>query len=115
MAAQPEPEIPLQFEVNVPEDQSAGTYSNGFATWFNQTDLTIDFFIHLPMEPRTDDEGNPFMHVPVEVVSRVKIPPTLVFRLIEQLNSSYTAYEEQFGAVTPLGEMPGQPDIPPPG
>jgi len=55
-----------------------------------------------------------FVHAPVQVVSRVKLAPPLMFRLIQQLNSSYTQYEQQFGPVTPLGDMPNQPDLPSP-
>ena len=106
-----QPTLPPRMEVIVPMDQSAGTYANGFGTWFNQTDFTIDYFVHLPADQRLDEEtGGSYLHAPVQVVSRIKLPPTLIFRLMQQLESSYTEYERMFGTVTPLGET----DLTPP-
>jgi Protein of unknown function (DUF3467) len=107
-----QPPLQPRIELIVPEDQSAGVYSNGFGTWFNQTDFTIDFFVHLPAQQKEDESG-PFIHTPVQVVSRVKVPTALLWRLIQQLNTSYTQYEAQFGPVVPVGDVPPQPDVPP--
>lgn len=95
---------PPRYEVVVPDDVSAGIYANGFASWFNQTDFTIDFFVHLPAEPREDPDGNAYMHAPVQVVSRVKLPPSMLFRLMQNLESSMTQYEGMFGPITHLGD-----------
>jgi hypothetical protein len=94
----------------VPDELSAGVYSNGHISWFNMTDFTIDFAVHLPAESRESGDG-PYMYVPVLVVSRVKIPPSLVFRLIQNLESSMTQYEEMFGPITHLGDE--TPLVPP--
>lgn len=100
---------PVTLEVIVPEALSAGVYANGFGSWFNQTDFTLDFFVHLPATPQQDESGNRYLHAPVQVVSRVKIPPPIIFRLIQQLNASMTEYEQMFGEITSLGDP-----IPPP-
>lgn len=100
---------PVRFQVIVPEAQSAGVYANGFGTWFNQTDFTLDCLVNLPQQPGTDEDGQSFMVQPAQVVARVKFPPGLIFRLMQNLNQAMTAYENQFGAITPLGEP-----IPPP-
>jgi len=105
MADEPTPQA--RMEVIVPENQSVGTYANGFGTWFNQTDFTIDFFIHLPGDERVDQEtGDHYLNAPVQVVARIKLPPTLIFRLMQQLEGAYTEYEKTFGTVTPLGDDP---------
>jgi hypothetical protein len=101
--------FPTRLAVLVPEDQSAGVYANGFATWFNQTDFTLDCFVHLPAEPRSEEGGATVLVQPVQVVSRVKFPPALIFRLIQNLNEAMTAFETQFGPIVALGEP-----IPPP-
>lgn len=101
-----EPSQQARMELIVPENQSAGTYANGFGTWFNQTDFTIDYFVHLPASEQTDEAGETYLHAPVQVVSRIKLPPTLIFRLMQQLESAYTDYESMFGPVTPLGDDP---------
>ena len=109
MADQPPPQARL--ELIVPENQSAGTYANGFGTWFNQTDFTLDFFVHLPADEQEDESGDKYVHAPVQVVARIKLPPTLIFRLMQQLETTYTEYERMFGTVTPLGDDP--PLMPP--
>lgn len=108
-------QFPAHLDVLVPESQSAGVYANGFGTWFNQTDFTLDCFVHLPSQPRTDDHGTMVLVQPVQVVARVKFPPALIFRLMQNLNQAMTAYEEQFGAIVPLGEPlpPPTDDLPP--
>lgn len=100
---------PVHLRVIVPEGQSAGTYANGFGTWFNQTDFTLDCLVHLPQQPETDEAGNTFVVQPAQVVARVKFPPALIFRLMQNLNQAMTMYETQFGPISPLGDP-----IPPP-
>jgi hypothetical protein len=108
-APPPPPTAPVKVEINVPESQSAGVYANGFASWFNQTDFTLDCFVYLPADQQLNDEGEPFIRQPVQVVARVKLPPSLVFRLIQNLEESMTKYEMQFGEIAHLG-----PPTPPP-
>jgi hypothetical protein len=108
--AQSEPIAPQSYEVIVPEAESAGHYANGFTVWGNITDFTIDFYVWQPLEPRTDDSGNSFFHQPLQVVSRVKLPPALIFRLAQELSTRLAEYEDVNGPVTPLGD----PIVPPP-
>ncbi|MBF6331737.1 DUF3467 domain-containing protein [Nocardia transvalensis] len=95
---------PVNVEVIVPEALSAGVYANGFTCWYNRTDFTLDFIVHLPTEPGVDDNGLPVTRQPVQVVSRVKFPPAMIFRLMQTLNDSMSNYEHQFGAIVHLGE-----------
>ncbi|MFG1793051.1 DUF3467 domain-containing protein [Nocardia sp. NPDC049149] len=95
---------PVNVEVIVPEAMSAGVYANGFTCWYNRTDFTIDFVIYLPTDPGVDEGGNPVVRQPVQVVSRVKFPTAMIFRLMQTLNDSMSNYEKQFGAIVHLGE-----------
>jgi hypothetical protein len=97
-------------EVVVPEALSAGVYANGYTCWYNRTDFTIDFVVHLPTDQGVDAEGQPFLRQPVQVVSRVKFPPSMIFRLMQTLNDSMTNYEQQFGAIVHLGDPIAPPD-----
>ena len=113
MSDSPAPEEAPQFmyEVIVPESESVGRYGNGFTVWFNKTDFTIDFLVWLPSDPRTDENGNPYFYQPLQVVSRIKIPPAIVFRLAQELSTKLIEYEEAFDTkVEPLGD----PLTPPP-
>jgi hypothetical protein len=86
-------------QIRTPESQTAGTYANGVGVWSTQTDITIDFLITLPPEQGTDPNGDPVIVAPQQVVSRVKIPPVLVFQLMRNLGAAQDAYEKQFGAI----------------
>ncbi len=94
----------VNVEVVVPEALNAGVYANGFTCWYNRTDFTLDFVIHLPADPALDVEGKAVVRQPVQVVSRVKFPPSMIFRLMQTLNDSMSNYEQQFGAIVHLGE-----------
>ncbi|WP_028476353.1 DUF3467 domain-containing protein [Nocardia sp. CNY236] len=95
---------PPTVEVIVPEALSAGAYANGFTCWYNRTDFTLDFLVYLPGDPGVNDAGQPVVHQPTQVVSRVKFPPALIFRLMQILNDSMSNYEHQFGPIVHLGE-----------
>ncbi len=41
------------------------------------------------------------MQVPVRVVSRVRIPVTLLFEVLKALNTNMTGYESTFGSIRP--------------
>ncbi|WP_040779890.1 DUF3467 domain-containing protein [Nocardia pneumoniae] len=100
----PAEEPGVDVEVVVPEALSAGVYANGFTCWYNRTDFTVDFLVYLPAEPGSVKSDGPVMRQPVQVVSRVKFPPALIFRLMQTLNDAMSNYERQFGHITHLGE-----------
>ncbi|MFJ9367927.1 DUF3467 domain-containing protein [Nocardia sp. NPDC101769] len=101
----PADESDVHVEVIVPEAVSAGVYANGFTCWYNRTDFTLDCLVYLPTEPgAVTPAGQPMMRQPVQVTSRVKFPPALIFRLMQTLNDSMSNYERQFGPITHLGE-----------
>jgi len=95
---------PLDVEVVVPDAHSAGVYANGFSCWYNRTDFTIDFVVHLPTEDSVDPRGLPVVRQPMQVVARVKFPPSMIFRLMQTLNDSMSNYEQQFGPIAHLGD-----------
>jgi hypothetical protein len=104
-APPPAEEPDVDVDVIVPEAIGAGVYANGFTCWYNRTDFTLDFLVYLPTEPgAVSDTGQPVMRQPVQVTSRVKFPPALIFRLMQTLNDSMSNYEHQFGPITHLGE-----------
>lgn len=96
-------------EVIVPESLSAGVYANGVGVWSTQHDFTLDFAVNLPPQP-AEQEGEQPRNV-VQVVARVKIPPAMVFNLLQVLNQQLFAYEQQNG---PISSAAGPPLFPPP-
>jgi hypothetical protein len=102
----PPPGQPTQLEIFCPDDLAAGVYANGLSSWFTRHDFTLDFLVNLPTQPGQDEFGNPTVRQPLRVVSRVKIPPAILFHLMQNLNQSLTQYEAQFGPIPPDGPLP---------
>jgi hypothetical protein len=102
----PPPGQPTQLEIFCPEEVAAGVYANGLSSWFTRHDFTLDFLVNLPTQAGQDELGNPTVRQPLRVVSRVKIPPAILFHLMQNLNQSLTQYEAQFGPIP--SEGPGR-------
>ncbi|MEX2210750.1 MAG: DUF3467 domain-containing protein [Gaiellaceae bacterium] len=90
---QPAPE----FQVVVPPEHKAGVYSNFLGVWHSPYEFTLDFCVTQPPEPSEEHPDRPVM--PCEVVSRIKIPVTLIFDVVRALNENMTRYEDAFGEI----------------
>ncbi|MFZ4516292.1 MAG: DUF3467 domain-containing protein [Acidimicrobiia bacterium] len=89
----------VRFDVHVPDHQMAGEYANLLNVWHTAHEFTLDFASTMPPETAVDEHGDEFVRVPVRVVQRVKVPPTLLFEIIRALNDNMTRYEEAFGPI----------------
>ncbi|MFA9429465.1 DUF3467 domain-containing protein [Egicoccus sp. AB-alg2] len=98
MSDQPTPEQPRQqpqVQVVVPDDTKHGEYANFLVVSHSPHEFTLDFCQLLP----AGEAGR----VNAEVVSRVRIAPTMVGRVLNALNTNLSNYEERFGQVKALG------------
>lgn len=98
MSDQPTPEQPRQqpqVQVVVPDDAKYGNYANFLVVSHSPHEFTLDFCQLLP----AGEAGK----VNAEVVSRVRIAPTMVGRVLNALNTNLSNYEERFGQVKALG------------
>jgi len=84
-----------QIQINVPDGQKHGSYANFLVVSHSPHEFTLDFCQLLP-------SGQPDT-LSAEVVSRVKIPPTLVGKVIRALNTNMTKYEDAWGLVKEIG------------
>src|SRR5438552_7705833 len=88
-----------QFQFTVPDDVAPGVYSNMVLVWHTPYEFTLDF---AAIEPSDTNR------VPCRVVSRVRIPPTVIFDLMRALNENMSIYESKFGEIRRMsGEGPG--------
>lgn len=94
----------VRFEIEVPESRADGVYSNFLAAWHTPHKFTLDFSVTQPPQQAGDD-----LLVPVRVVARVKIPPTLVFDLIRTIDNNLSRYESNYGRIRPTG-LPDSPE-----
>lgn len=88
------------FQMRVPDDEEAGSYSNVLAVWHSPHEFTLDFAVTLPATQ--DAQGN--VAVPARVVARVKIPPTVAFDVVRAVNDNLTMYEQKYGSIRRPGD-----------
>ena len=95
----PNPDQPTgqnkQVQVVVPDDAKHGEYANFLVVSHSAHEFTLDFCQLQPAK----EQGK----VNAEVVSRVRIAPTMVGRVLNALNTTLSNYEERFGQVKALG------------
>ena len=95
----PTPEQPAgqnkQVQVVVPDDAKHGEYANFLVVSHSAHEFTLDF---CQLQPAKEQSK-----VNAEVVSRVRIAPTMVGRVLNALNTNLSNYEERFGQVKALG------------
>jgi hypothetical protein len=88
------PAQPQQIQIKVDDAMKFGAYANFLVVSHSAHEFTLDFCQVVP-----GGEGR----VNAEVVSRVKIAPTMVGKVIRALNTNMTSYEDKFGLVKDVG------------
>ncbi|QBI18281.1 DUF3467 domain-containing protein [Egibacter rhizosphaerae] len=96
----PEPTPPesgggRQVSVHVDDEMKHGVYANFLVISHSPHEFTLDFCQVLP-----GGEGG---KARAEVVSRVKIAPTMVGKVMNALNTNMTTYEDKYGMVRDVG------------
>jgi hypothetical protein len=88
---------PTNFNVQIPPELEGGTYANFLGAWHTGHEFTLDFAVTQP--PVVPENPTEPTTVPCRVVTRVKIPPTLIFDILRALNENMTTYENTFGEI----------------
>lgn len=84
-----------QINIQVRDELKHGTYANFLVVSHSPHEFTLDFCQILPGQ----DQGK----IQADVVSRVKVAPTMVGKIIQALNTNMTNYEDKFGMVSDIG------------
>ena len=83
-----------QISINVDDAKKFGDYANFLVVSHSPHEFTLDFCQLMPGQ-----QGN----VRAEVVSRMRIAPTMVGKVIQALNTNMTAYENKYGQINVVG------------
>lgn len=99
MSDQPNPDGPggggQQISISVDDKLKHGTYANFLVVSHSPHEFTLDFCQLMPGGGQGD--------VKAEVVSRVKVAPTMVGKIIQALNTNMGSYEDRYGMVADIG------------
>src|SRR2546422_7329598 len=92
MAEQPEQQT--EFEIQVPPEHEAGEYANFLMVWHTPHEFTLDFAVTQPSQPT--DAG---VKVPCRVVSRLRVPPTVMLDILHAMNENAARFQQTFGDI----------------
>jgi hypothetical protein len=84
-----------QINIKVSDDQKYGVYANFLVVSHSPHEFTLDFCQVMP--------GGEQKAVQADVVTRVKVAPTMVGKIIRALNTNMTNYEDKYGLVKDVG------------
>ena len=93
---EPSEQPPLHFEMQVGEAESGGVYANFLGVWHTAHEFTLDFAVTQPAALAQLQDGTTVTRVPCQVVSRVKVPPTVLFDFLRTLNENLSNWERNF-------------------
>jgi hypothetical protein len=92
------------FEIQVPPELEGGTYTNFLSVWHTPFEFTLDFAVTQPNERLNPEDPTSPIKVPCRVVARLKIPPALIFSVLQALNENMSSYEAKFGEIRRLDQ-----------
>ena len=98
MSEHEEEDRPTEFQIQVPNELEPGVYANFLSVWHTAYEFTLDFGVTQPPQIDQEDPDAP-VRVECRVVSRVKIPVTVLFDVLRALNENMTRYEQVFGEI----------------
>ncbi len=91
-----ESQAPLHFEMQVGENEAGGVYANFLGVWHTAHEFTLDFAVTQPAALAQTQDGSTVTRVPCQVVSRIKVPPTVLFDFLRTLNENLSNWEQNF-------------------
>lgn len=96
---EPTAPMPQGLQIDVPDAVLAGTYADLVSIWHTSDAFVLDFgaYKHSTPEIRQDGDGQPISLRAVQIVQRVKVPPSQVFEIMKALEQQLTAWESETG------------------
>ncbi|MGH8895747.1 MAG: DUF3467 domain-containing protein [Egibacteraceae bacterium] len=84
-----------QIQIQVDDVLKHGVYSNFLVVSHSAHEFTLDF---CQVMPGGDGSG-----VKADVVTRVRVAPTMVGKILRALDTNRTSYEDKFGLIRDIG------------
>jgi hypothetical protein len=81
----------VEREIIIPPELEGGAYAHHVSVWSTAHDFTLDFAVGV--------DGSDA--APLLVVSRVRLPVTMMFTFIREANAGLSEYEARYGEIRP--------------
>jgi hypothetical protein len=96
-----EPQPPqVHLNVELPMELRNGVHAELAAVWHTRDSFTIDFIA--PISPAAPADGGDYTQ-PAQVVSRVRVPVSVIFNIARAISDNVAIYESSFGSIGPGG------------
>jgi hypothetical protein len=89
----------ISVDVDIPAEVRRGVYANSFNIWFSPYEFAFDWSVADEVEPEDPDDPSSPLRIPIMGVARVRLPTSLVFDVLRDLNQAMTRYESIFGEI----------------
>ncbi|CAN5188393.1 hypothetical protein BH18ACT4_BH18ACT4_10390 [soil metagenome] len=86
--------VEARLGLNVPEERELGVFANMLSVWHTEHEFTLDFAVYGPVVQT--DEGPT---VSATVVSRIKVPTSVIFLVAKAIADNVDNYEHTFGNI----------------
>jgi Protein of unknown function (DUF3467) len=89
----------INVDVDIPPEVRRGVYANSFNIWFSPYEFAFDWAVADEAEAEDPDDPASPLRMPIMVVARVRLPSSLVFDVLRDLNEAMTRYESIYGEI----------------
>jgi hypothetical protein len=89
----------ISVDVDIPPEVRRGVYANSFNIWFSPYEFAFDWSVADEVEAEDPDDPASPLRIPIMGVARVRLPTSLVFDVLRDLNQAMTRYESIFGEI----------------
>jgi hypothetical protein len=86
---------PEVVELRVPHDLVGGVYAHALSAWSTEHEFTLDYAV-AEREPAEEPS-------PLRVVARIRVPVTMLFEMLRELNETLTEHEQRYGEIRGAG------------
>jgi hypothetical protein len=87
----------LDFQIS--PELEGGVYANALTSWHSPHDFTLDFAAMQRPEPFDPADPESEVSIVCRIVVRVRVPLTMMFDFIREMNHSLTGYEQEHGEI----------------
>jgi hypothetical protein len=93
------PRREINVDIDTPPEVRRGVYANSLNIWFSPYEFALDWAVADEIEAEDPDDPDSPVRIPILSVARVRLPTSLLFDVLRDLNQAMTRYESIFGEI----------------
>jgi hypothetical protein len=93
------PRREINVDLDIPPEVRRGVYANSFNIWYSPYEFALDWAVADEVKAEDPDDPASPLRLPIIGVARVRLPTSLMFDVLRDLNQAMTRYESIFGEI----------------